>query len=46
MVDFDGFKHIIDVMGGVDVDVEKYMEDECWLNDNRLVRESNLAGNI
>lgn len=33
MVDFDGFKHIIDVMGGVDVDVEKYMEDECWLND-------------
>ncbi len=33
MVDFDGFKNIIDVMGGVDVDVEKYMEDECWLND-------------
>ncbi len=33
MVDFDGFKHIIDVMGGIDVDVEKYMEDECWLND-------------
>lgn len=33
MVDFDGFKYIIDVMGGVDVDVEKYMEDECWLND-------------
>src|SRR5690606_29573075 len=33
MVDFDGFKNIIDVMGGIDVDVEKYMEDECWLND-------------
>lgn len=33
MVDFDGFKHIIDVMGGIDVDVEKYMEDGCWLND-------------
>lgn len=33
MVDFDGFKYIIDVMGGIDVDVEKYMEDECWLND-------------
>jgi LCP family protein required for cell wall assembly len=33
MVDFDGFKHIIDVMGGIDVDVEKHMEDECWLND-------------
>ncbi|MEL7637236.1 MAG: LCP family protein [Anaerolineaceae bacterium] len=33
MVDFDGFKNIIDVMGGINVDVEKYMEDECWLND-------------
>lgn len=33
MVDFDGFKNIIDVMGGVDVEVEKYMEDECWIND-------------
>ena len=33
MIDFDGFKYIIDVMGGIDVDVEKYMEDECWLND-------------
>jgi LCP family protein required for cell wall assembly len=33
MVDFDGFKNIIDVMGGIDVDVEKSMEDECWLND-------------
>jgi LCP family protein required for cell wall assembly len=33
MVDFDGFKYIIDVMGGIDVDVEKRMEDECWLND-------------
>ncbi|MEL7626438.1 MAG: LCP family protein [Anaerolineaceae bacterium] len=33
MVDFDGFKHIIDVMGGIDVNVEKHMEDECWLND-------------
>ncbi|NLE83665.1 MAG: LCP family protein [Chloroflexi bacterium] len=33
MVDFDGFKHIIDVLDGIDVDVEKYMEDECWIND-------------
>ena len=33
MVDFDGFKYIIDVMGGIDVDVEQHMEDECWLND-------------
>lgn len=33
MVDFDGFKHIIEVMDGIDVDVEKHMEDGCWLND-------------
>jgi LCP family protein required for cell wall assembly len=33
MVNFDGFKRIVEVLGGIDVDVEQHMEDECWLND-------------
>lgn len=33
MVDFQGFKHIIDVLDGIDVDVTKLTEDECHLND-------------
>lgn len=33
MVDFEGFKHIIDVLDGIDVEVTQHMEDECFLND-------------
>jgi LCP family protein required for cell wall assembly len=33
MVDFQGFKHLIDVLDGIDVQVTKLTEDECHLND-------------
>ena len=33
MINFDGFKEIIRVMDGIDVDVAQHMEDECWVND-------------
>ena len=35
MVDFNGFKEIIDVLGGVDVEITKLSEDECFSNDVR-----------
>ncbi|HHX08047.1 MAG TPA: LCP family protein [Chloroflexi bacterium] len=34
IVDFEGFKHLIDVLDGIDVEVGQRMEDECWLNDS------------
>lgn len=33
MVNFDGFKQIIDLIGGVDVVVTQHMEDKCDFND-------------
>lgn len=35
MVDFNGFKEIIDMLGGVDVEITKLSEDECFSNDVR-----------
>ena len=35
MVDFQGFKHIIEVMGGLDVTVTKRMEDACDLTPEK-----------
>lgn len=32
MVDFQGFKHLIDVLDGVVVEVGEHMEDECHMN--------------
>jgi len=34
MVDFQGFKHLVDVLDGVVVDVGEHMEDECHMNDS------------
>lgn len=34
MVDFQGFKHLIDVLDGIVVEVEEHMEDECHMNDS------------
>jgi LCP family protein required for cell wall assembly len=34
MVDFQGFKHLIDVLDGIVVDVGEHMEDECHMNDS------------
>jgi len=34
IVDFEGFKHLIDVLDGIDVDVTLHTEDECHLNDS------------
>ncbi len=33
MIDFDGFKEIIEELDGVDVEITKYTEDECFSND-------------
>ena len=33
MVDFQGFKHLIDVLDGIVVTVGEHMEDECHMND-------------
>lgn len=35
LIDFEGFKSIIDLLGGIDVRVEKAMSDECNFNDSR-----------
>lgn len=35
MIDFDGFKEIIEELDGVDVEITKYTEDECFSNDVR-----------
>jgi LCP family protein required for cell wall assembly len=34
MVDFQGFKHLIDVLDGIVVTVGEHMEDECHMNDS------------
>ena len=34
MVDFQGFKHLIDVLDGIDVEVTSHTEDECHMNDS------------
>ncbi len=35
MVDFEGFKHIIDLLGGIDVKVTQPMQDQCEFNPER-----------
>lgn len=32
LADFEGFKHILDVLGPIDVEVTERMEDECYLD--------------
>lgn len=34
MVDFEGFKHILDVLGPIDVEVTERMEDESYLDES------------
>lgn len=34
MADFEGFKHILDVLGPIDVEVTERMEDESYLDDS------------
>ena len=34
MADFEGFKHILDVLGPIDVEVTERMEDECYLEES------------
>lgn len=34
MADFEGFKHILDVMGPIEVEVTEHMEDESWLDES------------
>ncbi len=38
MVDFEGFKEIVDLLGGIDVKVTQVMEDQCEFNAERWCR--------
>lgn len=47
IVDFQDFKHLIDVLDGIDVEVSQGMEDECWVNDSGwcVVEEGTMTMN-